>query len=162
MTQTAGEPLLDITTLIERPFIRIDGTVYELRSPGELSVFDSLRFGRWGKKIDELQAAAADDGDAELNDLVAKLAQAILVEVPDAVFAGLTGAQRWAIIDLFTGLLLREKLKVAGAINAATGPVPAWMENLTGGSSFPGSSGSTAAPRATGFIARLRQWFGRI
>lgn len=160
MTQSAAEPLLDLDTLIERPFITIDGVRFKIRSPGELSVVESHRFGRWGKRIDELQNEDGDGAEAELDALVARLSKAILVDVPDEVFSKLSGANRWALIDLFTGLLLREKLKVAGAINTATGPIPAWMQNLTGASSYPGLSGFTAAPRPIGFMARLRQWFG--
>lgn len=153
--------LLDLDTITDRPVIRIDGETYQIRSPGELSVVESHRFGRWGKRIEELADQDGDEAEAELDALVAKVARAILVDVPDAVFAKLPGAQRWAIIDLFTGLRLRETLKVAGAMTAAAGPMPAGLGSLTGASSFPGSSGSMAAAPRTGFMARLSRWCGR-
>ncbi len=161
MTQANTGALLDIETLLTRPVIAIDGETYQIRSPGELSVVESLRFGRWGKRIDALQTEDGEEGDDELDKLVATVARAILVDVPDAVFEKLAGTQRWAIIDVFTGLLLREKLKVAGAMTTATGPMPAGFGNLTGASSYLGSSGSTVAAPPNGFTARLRRLFGR-
>jgi hypothetical protein len=152
--------LLDLDTITERPVIRIDGATYQIRSPGELSVVESHRFGRWGQRIDALTNADGEEAEAELNALVDKVSRGILVDVPDDVFAKLSGAHRWAIIDLFTGLLLREKLKVAGAMTAAAGEVPDWMKDQTGAFSSPVWSGSTAAPLRTGFTTRLRRWFG--
>lgn len=160
MTQAKPGALLDLDTLVERHFITIDGVAYDLRSPGELSVADSQRFGRWGKRIEALQLDETDAGLAELEELVAKVAKAILIDVPDEVYAGLSGTQRWAIIDLFTGLLWREKLKVAGAMETATGPVPAGIGSLIGAFSFPASPASTAARPRSGFTARLRRLFG--
>jgi hypothetical protein len=161
MTTDARAPLLDLETMLERPFITIDQKPYDLRNPDELSVAESLRFGRWGKLLEELQANGGEEVADELDALVETMARAILVEVPDDVFTGISGAQRWAIIDVFTGLLLRTKLKVAGAMTTATGPVPGGLGALTGAFSSPGSSASTAAPRPTGFIARLSRSFGR-
>ncbi|MCX9146621.1 hypothetical protein [Erythrobacter sp. WG] len=157
----ARAPLLDLGTIVERPFITIDGKPFELRNTDELSVAESLRFGRWGKRLEELQADGGEEIAEELDALVATMARAILVDVPDEVFAGLSGTHRWAIIDVFTGLLLRTKLKVAGAMTTATGPIPNGLGSLTGASFSPGSSVSTAGASATGFTARLRRWFGR-
>lgn len=161
MTQASSGHLLDLDTLVERPVIAIDGATYQIRSPGELSVVESHRFGRWGNRIDALAAEDGEAAEAELTELIAKVAKAILVDVPDDVFDKLSGANRWAIIDLFTGLLLREKLKVAGAMTAAAGEVPDWIKALTGDLSFPGSSGSMAAPARTGFSTHLQRLFGR-
>ncbi len=161
MTEATRGALLDLDTLVERPFITIDETRFDLRSPGELSVVESHRFGRWGNRIEALQAEDGEDAVAELDELVATASRAILVDVPDAVFDKLSGAHRWAIIDVFTGLLLREKLKVAGAMTAATGEIPGWMQPLTGASYSPGSSASTAAALSNGFTARLQRLFGR-
>lgn len=160
MTQDTRAALLDLDTFVERPFITIDGTAYELRSPGELSVMESHRFGRWGKRIEVLQDADGEEAVAELDELVATAARAILIDVSDELFEKLSGSHRWKIIDVFTGLLLREKLKVAGAMTTAMGPLPAGFGSPTGASSFPASSASTAAVRPTGFITRLLRLFG--
>ncbi|MDP2131959.1 MAG: hypothetical protein U0975_09970 [Erythrobacter sp.] len=162
MADLTKTPLLDLDTLIERPFITIDGRRFEIRSPSELSVVESHRFGRWGNRIEALTAEDGDAAEAELNDLIARVSKGILIDVPDTVFDKLSGANRWAIIDVFTGLLWREKLKVAGAMTIAAGDVPDWMQSRTGASSSPGSNGFTEAARRTGFIASLRRWFGLI
>lgn len=154
-------PLLDLDTLVERPKIAIDGVLYEIRSPHELSVIDSHRFGRWGKRIDELADQDGEAAEAELAELVEKVARRVAVGVPEDVFAKLNGAKHWALVDLFTGLLLREKLSVAGAMVKATGDLDQLLlGSRTGAGSSRGSSGSTAAARSTGWSARLRRWCG--
>jgi len=161
MSDTA--PLLNLDTLIVRPKITIDGKPFDMIHPDEISVIDSHRFGVWGRRIDELQALAKDDeaSQRELDELVFTVARKILPDVPDDVFAKLSGTQRWAVIDVFSGLLLQAKLKVAGAIGTATGEVPEWLSRLTGAPSFPGSSGFMAGSRRTGLSGFLRRWFAR-
>jgi hypothetical protein len=161
----ATSALLDLDTLIERPRIAIDGTAYDILSPAELSVIDSHRFARWGRRIDALERSDAEDeaAETELDALVAKVARRICVGVPEDVFAKVPGRQRRQIIDVFTALLLRNGLKVAGAMMAATGPTPEWMIGLqghlsTGASWSPGSSGSTADGRRTGWRRFLPRW----
>lgn len=161
MSETPREALLNLDTLIERPQIAIDGTRYDILNPDELSVIESHRFGVWGRRIDELASKTGPDIEAELADLISTVARKICVGVPDEVFAKLPGTQRWAVIDLFTGLLLRTRLKVAGAVQSAIGPVPEDIAALTGVSSSPGSSGSTVATRPTGLKGFLRRWSGR-
>lgn len=157
MTQATGEALLDLDTLIERPFIIIDGDRVDILNPAELSVIESHRLGVWGKKIDALAEEANEEAEAELAKLVDLTARKICIGASDEQFAKLTGSQRWDIIEVFTGLLLRKKLMVAGAIAAAAGEMPAWI----GASSFPGSSGSTADGRRTGWRRFLPGWFAR-
>ena len=166
MTEATTPALLDLDTLIERPRIAIDGTTYEILSPNELSVVVSHRFGVWGRRIDALGKADANDdaAETELEALVAKVARLICVGVPDDVFAKIPGKQRLAIIDVFTALLLQTQLKVAGAMAAATGPTPDWMiaaaraQHSIGARSSPGSSGSTADVRRTGWRRFLPRW----
>lgn len=162
-----GGALLDLDTLIERPRIAIDGTMYEILSPHELSVIDSHRFARWGRQIDALGRSDAEDAgeEAELEALVAKVARRICVGVPDDVFAKIPGKQRWQIIDVFTALLLRTGLKVAGAMVTAVGPTPEALLQATGsapgsiGANWsPASSGSTAGSRRTGWRRFLPRW----
>lgn len=154
MAEATRGALLDLDTLIERPFITIDGERAELLNPDELSVIESHRFGVWGKRIEALAAETGGETEAELEELVASVARKICVGASDEQFAKLSGSQQWSIIDLFTGLLLRSKLKVAGAMTAATGELPAWI----GARSSPASSGSTAASRRTGWKRFLPGW----
>lgn len=151
-------PLLDLDTLIKRPFITIDGERVDILNPDELSVIENHRFGVWGKRIDALTAETGEAAEKELEELVSMVARRICVGASDELFAKLPGSQRWAIIDLFTGLLLRSKLKVAGAMAAATGDLPDWAAALTGARSFPGSSGFTADGRKTGWKRFLPGW----
>lgn len=151
----AEKPLLDLDTLFRRSSIAVDGTAYELFSPDELSVMASHQFGVWGRRIEALAQSESEEDGALLEELMNKAARAAFVDLPAAVFDKLTGAQKMAIVDVFTGLLLQSKLRVAGAIGAAAGlPI--------GGTSFPGSPAPLAGRLASGFMKRLRRFFGRI
>lgn len=156
------EPLLNLDTLIVRPVVVIDGARYEILNADELSVLDSHRMGVWGRRIDAL-SASDDAGDAaELAKLYDQLARAVLVGVPDDVFAKLSGAQQIAVADVFSGLLMRNKLGVAGAMATAMGTGQGLADLLTGASGLPGSSASTAGRRNGGWRKRLARWFGLI
>lgn len=164
-----SEPLLDLSTLTVRPLIAIDGARHEILSPDELSILDSHRLGQWGRRIQELAEAEGDQAEAELEALVGKVARKVAVGVPDDVWAQLSGAHKQAIADVFTGLLLRNRLGVAGAIAKAAGVemqaqtgIGQMMGALwTGASSSPGSSGSMAVRPHGGWKTRLARWFGR-
>jgi hypothetical protein len=152
--ETGRKPLLDLDTLVERPFITIDGERVEILNPEELSVIESHRFGVWGRRIEALSGETDEAAEQELSELVATVARKICVGATDAQFVKLPGSQRWAIIDLFTALRLRSTLKVAGAMKAATGEFPEWI----GANSSPGSSGFTADSRKTGWRRFLPGW----
>ncbi len=92
-------------------------------------------------------------------ELVGKAARAALVDVPAEVFERLTGAHKQAIVDVFTGLLLRNKLGVVGAMATAMGMLPESLR--TGETLFPGFSASTVAPGDGGWKKRLARWFAR-
>jgi hypothetical protein len=162
-----NEPLLDLSTLTIRPLIAIDGARHEILSPDELSILDSHRLGQWGRRIQQLAEAEGAEAETELETLVDKVARKVAVGVPDAVWVQLSGAHKQAIADVFTGLLLRTRLGVAGAIAKAAGmemPGREMIEALKGtsigASSCPGSSGSTAASPSGGWKTRLARWCG--
>ncbi|PTR11759.1 MULTISPECIES: hypothetical protein [unclassified Novosphingobium] len=151
----SNEPLLNLNTLIVRPIIAIDGQRFEIMSPDELSILDGQRFGIWGRRINALAESDDDTADQEeLEQLVDKVARKVAVGVPDDVFAKLSGANKQSIADVFTGLLLRNRLGVAGAIAKAAG-VPL----STGAKSSPSSSGSMVASHNGGWLKRLLRWF---
>jgi hypothetical protein len=151
----SNEPLLNLDTLIIRPTVAIDGARYEIMSPDELSILDGHRFGVWGRRINALAENDDDKADqAELEQLIDKVARRVAVGVPDDVFAKLSGAHKQAIADVFTGLLLRNRLGVAGAIAKAAG-VPL----STGEKSSLSSSGSMVGNRNGGWLKRLLRWF---
>lgn len=151
----AAAPLLDLDTLIIRPAIMIDGRRYEMLSSNEMTIVASHRLGVKGRRIEQLAASEAADDGVELDRLISEVAREVLVDVPDDVFGKLTGAHKMSVVDVFTGLLLRNKLGVAGAMATAMG-VPQIGERLS-----LASSGSSAATPAGGWSARLRRWFGR-
>lgn len=141
-------PLLDLTTtLLERQRIRIDGTLYELRNPEELSVLASAQFTRWGKEIEERGKALSDADDPDLTALLRKVAGAALVDVPGEVLDRLSGGQLMAIAEVFTTLLLGRRLRLAGALAAQV------TSRLTGASLSPGSSAPSGATPDTGSSA---------
>jgi acid phosphatase family membrane protein YuiD len=114
-----ADPILDLSTLVDRPKIRIDGTLYELRSPDELSVLDSQRLTSAGKRIDALAGAsdpAGEDDSGELAGLIDDVTRRVLVEIPETVFESLSQIQKLSICEVFTGLLLGRRMALAGAI----------------------------------------------
>jgi hypothetical protein len=127
---------------------------FEIMSPDELSILDGTRFGRWGRRINELASHDIDspEDQAELEDLIDRLARRVAVGAPDDVFVKLSGAHKQAIADVFTGLLLRNR--------------PAWQERsrrrpdgpADRGKLLPGSAGSMAGRRSGGWLKRLRPW----
>lgn len=149
-----SEPLLNLDTLITRPFIMIDGRRYELLSPDELSVLTSHRLGVRGRRIEVLSQSDDDVDGAELDEAITEVAAEVLVNVPEDVFDKLTGAHRMAIADVFTGLLLRNRLGVAGAMATAMG------ENPTGAKRYPDFSDFSEDRPRGGWWKRLLRWCG--
>lgn len=152
----ADDVLLDLDTLIVRPTIAIDNNIYELFSADELSVLASHRFGVWGRRIEQLSTSDSEDDMVELAALIDNVARAAIVKAPGEVLDRLSDAQKLAITDVFTGLLLRNKLGVAGAMTSAMGIAP------IGAMPSHASSGSSAERPTGGCLTRLRRWFGRI
>lgn len=151
------DPLLSLETLIVRPTIEIDGTTYELLAADELSVLQSQRCSIWARRLEEMEKAEAEDPAAD--ELIDRIVRDVVVDLPQAVFAKLTGQQKLAVVSVFTALLLRHRMGVAGATAKAIGATTASLS--TGGLSFQGFNGSTAGTRANGWRARLSAWFAR-
>ena len=122
-----SQPVLDLSTLIpDRPPIRIDGQLYHLRSPDELTLAESHRFSRWGQELERLGKASETlghigeaRGDTRLEDLLRVVARAALADVPEDVAAKLTPHHCLAIVEVFTVLLLGRRMRLAGAIASA-------------------------------------------
>ncbi|MEL6485648.1 MAG: hypothetical protein AAFQ13_00695 [Pseudomonadota bacterium] len=168
MAAPTTEPLLDLDTLIKRPFILIDDVKFSVLSPDELSVIQSHGFARKGERIRDLHNTKPTGDEkadakiaAELDALVKATARAALVNIDDETFDKLSGAQQLAIVQVFTALLMRTAISVAGAMHMAAGTTPEIAHPMQiGGALFPGSSGSTAAPRESGWRRFLLYWFG--
>ena len=160
-------PLLDLSTLVERPQIKIDGTLHEILSPDELTVIQTQRFAAWGRRIDELTAKDELDPAERglLSQIVRNLSDEIMVGVPQEVRAKLSDAMRLQVAEVFTLLPLRAKLKRLAGLKDLAGQAPAAgnrkarrasetqrrrAKQSTGANSQPDSSASTAATRAGG------------
>ena len=141
----AKDPILDLSTLIDRPFINIDDTRYELFTEDELSIADSHWFSAKGAEIEKL---AAGDDDQAMDIAVSELAERCLVNCPAEVFNGLSGTQKLAITEVFTRLLLQRKARQAGAI--AKMILDNQKKTPTGAKSSHGSNVSSAALRTGG------------
>lgn len=144
----AADPILDLSTLIDRPPIRVDGVVYHLKSSDELTLFDSQRFTGWGKELEAL--GKVPDKVGELEALVNIVAWAALCDMPKKVFDKLSPVQRMAIVEVFTGLLLGRRMALAGAIVGRFG-------QRTGENSSRGSSTRSAATPGGGSAKRRRR-----
>lgn len=152
----ADTPLLDLNTLITRPAIVIDGERYELFSADELPVLMSHSLSVWGRRIEQLDASLSENDGAELAELVDKAAKAAVVDLPADVFEKLPGTQRRKIVDVFTGLLLRNRVQAVEAMAKAMGGP--WI----GEKSSPDSSDFSEDRPTGGWWKRLVHWFGRI
>lgn len=112
--------VLDLDQLVNRRTIIIKGEHHEILSPGELSALDSQRLAAWGRKYDKLINADSlnEVQKARLGQLINRMANLIMAPVPDGIRDGLTQGQKLSVIEVFTGLLLRSKMKAAGGIQA--------------------------------------------
>ena len=141
----AKQPILDLSTLIERPKIAIDGKLYDILSPDELSIADLQRVADMGKRVEELSGTDADGaGQDELIGAVDELATLVMVGVPPELRQRLSVTNMLKVIEVFTGLL-QAKAPTPAPAGAAKTP--------TGENSFPASSASTEARPATGSLS---------
>jgi hypothetical protein len=98
--------ILDLSTLTDRPAIRIDGQPYELRNPGELSVMTTRRLQVLWKRMQEMEkidAPTAQD-DEEYLRVAQDYAGLVVVDLPDAVRLKLNVPHVVAITSAFYGL----------------------------------------------------------
>lgn len=99
-------PVLDISTVIERPTIRINGANYQLRTSNE---FTYLTYRHWSLKFKRLavlfgKAKRSKKEVAEQHTLLVDCCKAILM-APDAVHAKLEDVHRVQIVTVFFELL---------------------------------------------------------
>lgn len=97
------EPLLDITTLIERPKIRIDGQLYEMYTRKEISVLDAEKLRLLYTKIDVAEKIKKPNKAqrAAYEQLLRQFVGAICVALPRAVLARLMRPDLVAIIKAY-------------------------------------------------------------
>jgi len=167
-----ADELLKLTTALERPVVQIDGKEYEMSAPAELTVMETARLDRLGKKLDALMREELDEDDdtaieareEQVEKLLDQLTKIILRPVPRAVRAGLGQANKMAAIEVFTMLLLARKSKLAGAtmLKSLFGPAIAQAmaqvakDKTVTGTATDQADGSSEPPAAKGSSAETR------
>lgn len=148
--------LLNLDTLVVRPVISIDGKKYEILSPDELPVLTSHMLASKGQRMEELTGKRdLDEAEREeLVEVVTAISDTIMSPISETVRAKLSGAQRHAVIEAFSTLLLTKRSGTAAAMLRSLLPaIPTTAEHdekSTGAKPSRGSSASTAGRRAGG------------
>lgn len=97
-------PLLDISTIVPRDFVRIDGETYDVVSPGQKGIrwelTTSAIFGRC-REIEALGTAITEADATEYDAKLRELTALIVPDLPPAVLDVLTLGQRTGIIAAF-------------------------------------------------------------
>lgn len=138
------ELLLDLSTVIERPRIAIDTKLYDMRSPDELSVADTVRLAAMGKRVSAIGSGEVDGKEEELAAVLKDIVAFILPDTPRDVLAKLADRQRMRIAEVFMRLLRPEAAGATAAVaSEETG-------ERTGAKPSRGSSASTAATPGAG------------
>jgi predicted DNA-binding protein (UPF0251 family) len=101
----AAKPLLNLTTLVERRTIAIDGAEYELLAPGQVSLLMFHRIGLRVKQAEEMRAIKPEDvSKDQLEELSTSLDEitSLILKAPAKVRARLSDVQKLAIMQCFT------------------------------------------------------------
>jgi hypothetical protein len=119
-----AKPVLDLDTLVERAPVRIDGQMYEMLNPAELSILDLHRFGAAGEELASLKRI---DSTTEISDEQMQLISAtltrmvrIILRAPAEVQDRLTDVHRFRIVNAFNELTLMPP--PAAVVSAEAGP----------------------------------------
>ena len=112
--------LLDLTTLIEQPTIKINKVTYEILHPDQLGVLDFQRLstmaGTVSALMKKLKPNAADA--VELTKCIRDLTDRIMFGVPEDVRAKLTESQRLAVAEVFMKVPRVQNRKTRGKAKA--------------------------------------------
>lgn len=150
MADKYAEPLLELDSLIERPKIKIDGELYEIAAPEELSVIDTQRVASLGRRLDNLLKQEGAAQAKILQDTLGDIIAIVMSPVPADVRARLSDGQKMSVVEVFSMLSLARKTQLAGATIPQI--LKAIMANTgaTGEKPQPGSSDTTAATQQAG------------
>jgi len=140
---------LALSTKRERPIVRIDGVEYPLLAAEDLKLRDALWLEKTSPRISKLSMQVQEEDCPEevaeqLAELVLRVSDIILAEVPPPVRARLTDMQKLAVIQAYMEGLAEEKEKAAAPFPAAASGAE------TGSPSSPGSSDSTVGAAPSG------------
>lgn len=130
------QPLLELSTLVpERPFIRVDGLPYDLRTSGDLGLVEIAQVTRLEARSRALMAEADPSADVALE--AARLlreAVRVVLMAPAEVVDRLNDTQCLAVLTSFT-----QTIQLPAMDRTAKRRAPS-----TSGRSSPGSLASTA------------------
>ena len=148
MAETKPEEptILSLETIFTRPQVSIDGALYDITSPGELTIQQSYRIGVLSRQLTKKRAedGLTEAAQNQLSETLNELTEIILEPVPTEVRAKLKDAQRLAMVEVFTMLLSEDRLTLAGAT------VMKMINRYLGENKSPGSSVSTAEAQKAG------------
>lgn len=100
------EPLLSLQTFCEHKQVAIDGTLYNLVNPGELSILDYHRISKRGQRAQELMDKNAELTDAEVRELTELLDSLcrMILDAPDELHGRLRDTHRLQVVTVFCDL----------------------------------------------------------
>lgn len=105
---------LDLTTIADRPIVKLQQGDFEIRHPEELTFSEFGRQQKIGAEIIEQADKVAEDGVLEfLEDLVVEASQIMFVELPEDVARALTPGMYLKIARFFNGLTGEEEPPVS-------------------------------------------------
>lgn len=125
MASSKRDPVLTLSTVIDRPTILIDGTPYQMRAADELPWLVYRDKANVYKRAAPLFTLArrTPAQEKELKRLLHPLVASLMVDVPAKVLAKLTDDHRLAIVATFSQLLQMNP-QVVGAMAAAAVATP--------------------------------------
>lgn len=149
-TSVPPASVLDLSTVVDRPFITIDGEKCEIRHPDEFSLIQQLRQQRLAERVMALVALmlekqASEADEQEYTRIVDDSCRQVLI-APDEIHRKLRDDHRLAIVKAFTELSLETTRQRAGA----PAPIPDPHAPSSGTSSSLASSDSTEATPSGG------------
>jgi len=124
-TPSKRDPVLTLSTVVDRPLINIDGALYQLRTADELPWLvyrDKANVYRRAAPL-FMAKRRTPAQEKELKRLLHPLVASLMVDVPKKVLAKLTDDHRLAIVATFSQLLQMNP-QVVGAMAAAAVTTP--------------------------------------
>lgn len=124
--QDDDAPLLDLSTQVDRPFIKVDGDPYELAVKDDFGIEEQHRLTAYGRRFDELfkrnNLSEKDRGRLKL--LLDYMFDKVLL-APDEIKRKLGDDQRSQVVLAFTYAPLAKAVALMQAAQAATGEAQA-------------------------------------
>lgn len=102
-----GKPLLDLSTIVDRPKIKVDGELYDLARPSDLGFKQDAQLSHAHKRANELHQkengeAMTDDDWEELSHLLDRSCRILILDLPNEKHELLSDIQRLQVMTAFT------------------------------------------------------------